>query len=204
MIRSLCGRLAPMLTACLPGTGVVAVLTAVMAPALLGQAGLKPGSFAVGANLGYYILSGRDFDATNDALGVEVYGSMLVSPRVEVVLGGHYGSHGTFVDDNLAITAAFVEPRINFTAARKTRAFLGARLGFVHRTIKPGTTRFSSSGYGLGVVGGIRYPLSGSVELEGIATLDRISLADLFGGSDRDSGSSLGIRAGVRVPLGRS
>lgn len=160
-----------------------------------------PASFAVGANVGYYVLGGEDFEPTDNAPGIELYGSLRTSNRVQVGLGGHYSSHGTSTDANLVITGIFVEPRVLLRSGVRSQTFLGVRGGWVHRSIKPAATRFSSSGYSIGLIAGLKRRIVGSLELEASLSLDHVSLANFLGGSGRDTGEVYGVHVGASLPL---
>ena len=156
----------------------------------------------IGASGGFFIVGGEDFSATDDALGVNAYIGYRALKRFDVNLGVHYSSHGLgFGSRDLAILAIYAEPRVLFPIPESPATFsLGLRAGWARRDASTETSTFESTGYGVGGVAAIQIGVARSLNVEALLSVNLLSFAPIFG-SERDSGSVIGVQLGLSVPL---
>jgi hypothetical protein len=166
------------------------------------QANLGREPLAIGVSGGWFMLGGRDFQPTDDALGAEGNVSVHVLGPLYLGLGGHYSSHGTFVSAPLRITGVFFEPQAAIGIGPNTLVRLSTRGGWVHRSIEVGTSTYKSSGYGFGAAAAAAYRLAGPLALEAAVSLDFISLDNLFPPGDSDTGTVFAVHMGCRLAFG--
>lgn len=155
----------------------------------------------------YATLSGSDFQGINAGFGGDA--QVRFGGRLSLGLGAQYTSHGNdVVPDNSKVIGIFAEPRITFhVPASPITPYVGARVGWMNSSISSGGTDIKSSGYEAGATGGVMFRAGPMVQIVLAAVFASVHFGDqkVNGASQANSdtsGSSLAIRAGVRIGLG--
>lgn len=187
-------------------SGTAAVLAAlVLVPsALLAQ---KIGLEAAGI---YATLSGDDFQGVDAGMGLDAQIRFNVAPRISIGAGVQRTSHGNdVVPENFGVLGIFAEPRLTFSMpASPLTPFIGARVALMKSSIESGGTEVKQSGYLVGGTGGIMFRAGPMVNIVAAVVFGSLSFGDQeVNGTEQPGtdtgGTSLALRAGVNINLGR-
>lgn len=168
------------------------------------------GQFAAGGNLGYYTLSGDDFEAVDAGFG----GNGFVRYNMENNFGINtqlsWNQHGIEgADDNVNVLSIGVEPRYNFKLSNpQFSPYLGAKAAWVRNSgyQMPDENLelqdASASGWGFGAVAGVVMNINEQWGIEVGANWNAISFGDIdVNGTSAEgtdsSGNALNFTTGV-------
>jgi len=170
---------------------------------LSAQDSRKSPVITIGAGIGYFVVGGDDFNATDDAAGVDGYLGWYPTEILHLRGGYHYGRHATASPFDLILHAVYLEPRIRIgrfgPAGTPVEWFLGGRVGWVERKF----SSFTTSGYAVGGIAGILIGTDWSVQFEPTLSMSYLSFSPYFSDQDRDHGSAFGFQLGITVPFYR-
>ncbi len=175
----------------------VSVLAAVAVPASSQDVRLN-------ISAGVYSPGGADFDDTDAGPGFDAVALFSLSPRLELGAGAQWNSHGVkFSRDSYDVISLFAEPRIALGAEDASlQPFVGARLGWVRKSIDVGVRSRSANGVGLGGLAGLGYQATSTIAFELAATAYYLSFRDFIeDGTKRANSSSSGNALGLRLAL---
>lgn len=104
--------------------------------------------FGIEAGIGYYTLSGDDFDGTDPGIGFEGEARYTLASGFQLAGGVSYNIHGVdLIDENRKILGVFAEPRYLFALKSPNlapfigrSAFLSAQIFRCHRHPVPAPT----------------------------------------------------------------
>jgi len=158
----------------------------------------------------YATLSGDDFTGIDAGVGFDAQLRINLAPRVSLGGGVQRTSHGNdVVPDNYGVMAFFVEPRMTFSMpASPMTPFIGARVGRLSSSIESGGNEQEASGWMYGATGGLMFRAGPMVNLVVAVMYAAASFGDIeINGTTQPnsdtSGSSLVLRGGVSIKLGR-
>ena len=158
----------------------------------------------------YATLSGDDFTGIDAGMGFDAQLRINVASRFSLGGGFQMTSHGNnVVPDNFKVSAFFAEPRLTFSMpASPLTPFLGARVGRLSSKIESGGTEQTASGWEYGATGGAMFRAGPMLNIVVAVMYAAASFGDIeVNGTSQPnsdtSGSSLILRAGVNLRLGR-
>ena len=168
--------------------------------------------FGIEAGIGYYPLSGDDFDLTDPGIGFEGEARYTWASGFQLAGGVSYNIHGVdvdVIDENLKVLGVFAEPRYLFALKSPNIApFIGGRLSYLHQSLDRNGVSTGGNGWAFGGVGGLLFQVGQQVGIEVSVLFAAVSFGDFeadgFSIANTDtSGSTLGLRAGVVVNFPR-
>jgi hypothetical protein len=187
-----------------------AALVLLTVTAVQAQTSVAPTGFAFGGNLGYYTLSGDDFEGIDSGLGFE--GNVRYSwlSGFQILGGVHYASHGIDgLDENINVLSIFVEPRYVFAIGSPTLSpFVGGRAGWVRQSLDIEGIDASADGVAFGGSGGLLFQVAPQVAIETSVMFAAVSFGDIevegesVDGTD-SSGTTLALQGGIVISLPR-
>lgn len=187
-----------------------AALVFLTATAVDAQTSATPTGFALGGNLGYYTLSGDDFEGIDAGLGFEGNARYTFLSGFQIVGGVHYASHGfEGLDENMNVLAIFVDPRYVFAIGSPMIApFVGGRAAWVRESMDIQGIDASANGFAFGGTGGLLFQVAPQVAIETSVMFAAVSFGDIevegvtIDGSD-SSGTTLALQGGIVLSLPR-
>ncbi len=158
----------------------------------------------------YATLSGDDFQGIDAGFGLDAQLRFNAAPRFSIGAGVQLTSHGNnVVSENTRVTGFFAEPRLTFSMpASPLTPFLGARVGLARTSLSSGGTDVTSSGWLFGGTGGAMFRAGPMVNVVLAVVFASVSFGDFeVNGTSQPgtetSGTSLALRGGVSIKLGR-
>ena len=164
------------------------------------------GGFAIGANGGFYTLSGDDFETTDAGFGLNGFVRYNFPSGFSISGGFQWNTHNDdFIGESITIIGVIVDPRYYFQLKTPTvTPFVGGRAGYLRESVTVAGFDLSASGFAFGGTGGILFQASPQFAIETTVSFQSLS----FGDVDVDgttvpntdaSGTSLGISAGLVI-----
>lgn len=187
-----------------------AALVFMMATAVQAQTSATPSGFALGGKLGYYTLSGDDFEGVDAGFGFEGNVRYTLLSGFQILGGVHYAIHGMEgLDENMNVLAIFAEPRYVFAIGSPTISpFVGGRAAWVRESVDIQGVDASASGFAFGGTGGLLFQVAPQVAIETSVLFAAVSFGDIeiegesIDGTDT-SGTTLALQGGIVISLPR-
>lgn len=158
----------------------------------------------------YATLSGDDFQGVDAGFGFDGQLRLNLAPRFSIGAGIQRTSHGNdVVPENFGVMGFFAEPRLTFSMpGAPMTPFIGARVALMKSSIESGGTEVKQSGYLLGGTAGAMFRAGPMVNIVAAVVFGSLSFGDQeVNGTEQPGtdtgGTSLAIRAGVNIKLGR-
>ena len=139
------------------------------------------GQFAIGSNLGYFSLTGDDFETADPGFGVNGNVRYNMPNNFGVNAAVQWNKHGIDgTDDSFNMLAIALEPRYNIEMQNPMfTPFVGARGMWVKQSGDAAGLDISSSGFGFGATAGMMFNVSSQFGIEAGVGYDAISMGNL-------------------------